>query len=134
MKIDAKYLSFISGGVIAVSLDWSIFVFLTTQINLAFMPAKGLSFIIGMLFAFVFNGLITFGTQLSFYRFQRHLTLYCISLLLNIVVFDISMRLLSTSFDLRELTGFLAATTISMTTNFVGMRFWVFHRKVSAYE
>ena len=134
MKIEAQYLKFLFGGGISVSLDWSLFIFLSTQLNFNFIVSKALGFMAGTLFAFIFNGLITFRTQLSGFRFQRHLVTYCISLLLNITVFNLVMRLLPSSFGLNKPTALLAATSISISTNFIGMRFWVFQKNVSVHE
>jgi putative flippase GtrA len=134
MKIEAQYLKFLFGGGISVSLDWSLFIFLSTQLNFNFIVSKALGFVAGTLFAFIFNGLITFRTQLSGFRFQRHLVIYCISLLLNITVFNLVMRLLPSSFGLNKPTALLAATSISISTNFIGMRFWVFQKNVSVHE
>jgi len=134
MKIEAQYLKFLFGGGISVSLDWSLFIFLSTQLNFNFIVSKALGFVAGTLFAFLFNGLITFRTQLSGFRFQRHLVIYCISLLLNITVFNLVMRLLPSSFGLNKPTALLAATSISISTNFIGMRFWVFQKNVSVHE
>ena len=134
MKIEAQYLKFLFGGGISVSLDWSLFIFLSTQLNFNFIVSKALGFMAGTLFAFIFNGLITFRTQLSGFRFQRHLFTYCISFLLNITVFNLVMRLLPSSFGLNKPTALLAATSISISTNFIGMRFWVFQKNVSVHE
>lgn len=134
MKIEAQYLKFLFGGGISVSLDWSLFIFLSTQLNFNFIVSKALGFVAGTLFAFIFNGLITFRTQLSGFRFQRHLVIYSISLLLNITVFNLAMRLLPSSFGLNKPTALLAATGISISTNFIGMRFWVFQKNVSVHE
>lgn len=134
MKIEAQYLKFLFGGGISVSLDWSLFIFLSTQLNFNLILSKALGFVAGTLFAFIFNSLITFRTQLSGFRFQRHLFIYFISLLLNITVFNLAMILLPSSFGLNKPTALLAATGISISTNFVGMRFWVFQKSVSGHE
>ena len=134
MKIEAQYLKFLLGGGISVSIDWSLFIFLSTQLHFNFILSKALGFVAGTLFAFFFNGLITFRAQLSLFRFQRHLAVYFISLILNITAFDLIMRLLPSSFGLSKLTALLGATGLSISTNFIGMRFWVFRKKVSAYE
>ena len=130
MTIETQHLKFLVGGALAVSLDWSLFFLLATQLNHSFIASKALSFVAGTLFAFAFNGIITFKSHLSFLKFGRHIFVYSCSLLLNIITFDASTKLMPNSFDLRKLTALLAATGISMSTNFIGMRFWVFKPRV----
>jgi|688.fasta_scaffold333289_2 putative flippase GtrA len=134
MKIEAHYLKFLFGGGISVSLDWSLFIFLSTQLNFNFMISKAVGYVAGTLFAFIFNGLITFRTHLSVFKFKRHLAVYFFSLLLNITVFNLTMKLLPSLFGLNKLIALLAATGISISTNFIGMRFWVFQRNASVHE
>ena len=134
MKIETQILKFLFGGGISVSLDWGIFIFLSIQLDFNFTLSKALGFMVGTLFAFVFNSLFTFRTELSINKFQRHLVVYFFSLLLNIMAFDLAMRLFPSSFVLNKLMALLVATGISISTNFIGMRFWVFQKNVSTYE
>jgi putative flippase GtrA len=134
MKLEAHLIKFMVGGLIAVSIDWGVFWLLTHILDFTNTLSKTLSFMSGMLFAFVFNGLITFTSYLSFQKLGRHLVVYVSSLILNIWIFDTIIRTQSSSKNLNTLLALLSATAVSAASNFFGMRYWVFYRKVSTHE
>ena len=134
MKIERQLTKFLAGGLVAVSIDWSVFLLLTNVLDLTNTVSKIISFISGMLFAFVFNGLITFTSHLSFQKLGRHIVVYFTSLCLNIVIFDFITWLNLSPKSFSTAAALVLATLASMSSNFLGMYFWVFSRKASIYE
>jgi putative flippase GtrA len=126
-KLSHQFSRFFVGGLVAVSIDWSTYFLLTRFGGVEPTVSKVISFIVGTIFAFYYNGVISFQSNLSKARFIRHISLYTLSMLINMAVFKPAMKadpafLVSTSF-----VSLALATSISMLTNFFGMRSWVFH-------
>jgi putative flippase GtrA len=122
---------FLAVGMIAVSLDWGIYLALVNFLGLGAVLSKSLSYIIGTMFAFVANGRLVFQSDLVPVNFLKHLLLYTFSLLANTLVFAFLKS--NFSFDSPMILGaaLLAATFVSTVINFMGMRFWVFNNKRS---
>jgi putative flippase GtrA len=120
---------FLAVGMIAVSLDWGIYLALTNFSGLGAVLSKSLSYIIGTIFAFVANGRFVFHTNLAPTNFLKHLSLYTFSLFVNTLFFALWDS--NFSFDSPMILGaaLLTATIVSTAINFVGMRFWVFKNK-----
>jgi len=104
------------------------------MINLPTAVAKGLSFVMGTMFAYVANRLWTFdrakGGGSVFVLFA---VLYLVTLTINVALNSTIISL----FDDRELgrsVGFLAATGSSATLNFIGMKTIVFRGKTASDE
>ena len=134
MKLEAQLIRFMAGGLVAVSIDSGVFWFFTRILDFTNTLSKTLSFMSGMLFAFVFNGLITFTSRLSFQKLGRHLVVYISSLTLNILIFNIIICMQPSSKSFSTFLALLSATAVSTATNFFGMRYWVFYGKVSPHE
>ena len=120
---------FLAVGMIAVSLDWGIYLALVNFLGLGAVLSKSLSYIIGTMYAFVANGRLVFQSDLVPVNFLKHLLLYTFSLLANTLVFAFLKS--NFSFDSPMILGaaLLAATFVSTVINFVGMRFWVFKKR-----
>ncbi len=85
---------------------------------------KGLGFLIGTFFAYYANKKITFnytGPE----RFFRFISVYSISLVLNIGVNSISLVLLPQT-NLSTNVAFTLATAASAMFNFLGMKYFAF--------
>ena len=134
MKTESQLIKFFMGGLTAVSIDWGIFLLLRNTLDLTNTVSKTLSFMLGMLFAFDFNGHITFTSRLSLQKLRRHIVVYSISLLLNILIFNTLIRLQLNSNNLSTLIALFSATAVSMSINFLGMYFWVFSRNANNYD
>ncbi len=127
-KASHQLLSFLIGGLIAVSLDWGSF-FLLNQYSAIYPSfAKAISFLVGTIFAFYFNGVFSFQSSLGKTQFLRHLILYAFSMTINLIVFTFSMGITPTFLGSTSFLSLGFATFVSMTINFVGMRNWVFRR------
>jgi putative flippase GtrA len=131
-RISLELKKFLAVGMIAVSLDWGIYLALVNSYGLGAVPSKGLSYIIGTVFAFIANGSLVFQSDLAPVNFLKHLLLYTFSLLSNTLVF----AFLKSNFYFNSPTilgaALLAATFVSTVINFMGMRFWVFKNKRSS--
>lgn len=124
---------FLVVGMIAVSLDWGIYLALVNFFGLGAVLSKSLSYIIGTMFAFVANGRLVFQSELAPVNFLKHLLLYTFSLLANTLIFGFFKSIFSFDSPIILATALLAATFVSTVINFVGMRFWVFNNKRSSH-
>lgn len=120
---------FLAVGMIAVSLDWGIFLALTNFFGVGAVPSKGLSYVIGTIFAFIANGRLVFQSDLAPVNFLKHLALYTLSLLANTLLFAYWESNLSFESPIILVAALLTSTFVSTVINFVGMRFWVFKKR-----
>ncbi len=114
---------FLVTGILAVGIDFSSYWLLVET-----MPpdtAKGFSFVLGSIMAFIMNKLWTFGddTQLGYAAF-RFACLYTLTFSANVAV---NHLVLAYGMELK-LLGFLFATATSTILNFLGMKLWVFRQ------
>jgi putative flippase GtrA len=132
-RISLELKKFLAVGMIAVSLDWGIYLALVNFFGLGAVPSKGLSYITGTVFAFIANGRLVFQSDLAPVNFLKHLLLYTFSLLSNTLAFAFLKS--NFYFDSPTILGaaLLAATFVSTVINFMGMRFWVFKNKRSSH-
>jgi len=124
---------FLAVGVIAVFLDWGIYLALAIFFGVGAVISKSLSYLIGTLFAFVANGRLVFQSHLTPVNFFKHLLLYTFSLLANTLFFAFWES--NFSFDSAMILGvaLLTATLVSTVINFAGMCFWVFKNNRSTH-
>jgi putative flippase GtrA len=120
---------FLAVGMISVCLDWGIYLALTNFCGVGAVPSKGLSYVIGTIFAFIANGRLVFQSDLAPVNFLKHLFLYTFSLLANTLLFAYWDS--NFSFESMIILGaaLLTSTFVSTVINFVGMRFWVFKKR-----
>ena len=118
---------FLLGGAVAVGLDWSTYFMLAEFLGINVWTSKICSFLLGTIFAFFFNGRITFQERLSTPRFFRHIALYLLSLIVNVTAFRLIKGLILTSIFSGTFIALIVATSISMSLNFLGMRYCVFN-------
>ena len=117
---------FLLGGAVAVGLDWSTYFILTELAGINALTSKICSFFLGTIFSFFFNGRITFQAPLSTPGFIRHIALYSLSLIVNIITFRFIVSTILTSTFSETFIGLIVATSISLILNFLGMRYYVF--------
>jgi putative flippase GtrA len=120
---------FLAVGMIAVCLDWGIYLTLTNFFGVGAVPSKGLSYVIGTIFAFIANGRLVFQSDLAPLNFLKHLLLYTFSLLANTLLFASWESNFSFESTINLGTALLTSTFVSTVINFVGMRFWVFKKR-----
>ena len=120
---------FLAVGMIAVSLDWGIYLALVNFLGLGAVLSKSLSYIIGTMFAFVANGRLVFQSDLAPVNFLKHLLLYTFSLLANTLLFAYWESKFSFKSTIILGAALLTSTFVSTVINFLGMRFWVFKKR-----
>ncbi len=120
---------FLAVGMIAVSLDWGIYLVLVNFLGLGAVLSKSFSYIIGTMFAFIANGRLVFQSDLAPVNFLKHLLLYTFSLLANTLLFAFFKSNFSFDSPMILVAALLTSTFVSTVINYVGMRFWVFKKR-----
>ncbi len=128
-KLSQQFSRFFVGGLAAVSIDWSTYLLLARFGGIEPTVSKVISFIVGSIFAFYYNGVISFQSNLGKARFIRHVSLYTCSMFINMAVFNSAMKANPVFLDSPSFLSLVLATSISMLVNFYGMRNWVFRVK-----
>lgn len=128
---------FIISGICAVATDMLFYYILSQFINIS--TAKGISFLIGTVTAYLMNKYYTFEQkQKSFKEVVKFIILYLTSLCANIGVNKLCFIIIPEIFaflhipdnyQLLKLLAFLFATGTSTIINFTGQKFWVFKNK-----
>lgn len=128
-KLSLQFSRFFVGGLVAVSLDWGTYLLLAQLGGLEPNVSKVISFIVGTIFAFYYNGVISFQSNLGKTQFIRHISLYTFSMILNVATFNSVMKTAPVFFGSTSIISLTLATSVSMFLNFFGMRSWVFRDK-----
>jgi len=128
-KLSHQFSRFFVGGLVAVSLDWCTYLLLTQLSGIEPNVSKVISFIVGTIFAFYFNGVISFQSNLGKTQFIRHTCLYTFSMFLNVATFNSAMKIAPDFLGSTSIISLFLATSVSMFVNFFGMRSWVFRDK-----
>ena len=127
-NLSYQFSRFLIGGIVAVTLDWSTYFLLVSCCYFEPNISKAFGFIVGTIFAFLYNGIISFSSSLSETKFLRHMGLYMFSMVVNITVFNFAMKTTPSFLGSNSLVSLSLATSISMILNFLGMRNWVFDK------
>ena len=123
----AKLKSFIIVGLVAVLFDYLTYVSFNTIIhNISISKAFG--FIFGTSFSFLGNKTYTFKTNFSIVKFMKYLMLYFLTLNLNILSNNYFLANLNT-IKFSGQISFIMATGICAVINFIGLNYFVFHKK-----
>ena len=125
-RMRSQFSRFLIGGTIAVALDWGAFFLLIQLGETEESFSKFISFLIGTVFAFYYNGKFSFQSNFGKNRFIRHLSLYTFSMTANIIVFKYTMNIVPVFLGSTFLISLALATSVSMILNFFGMQKWVF--------
>jgi len=128
-KLNQQFSRFFVGGLVAVFIDWSTYFLLARFGGIEPTVSKVISFIVGSIFAFYYNGMISFQSNLRKSRFIRHMSLYTCSMLINLAVFHSTIKATPVFLNSFSFLSLALATSISMLVNFYGMRNWVFRVK-----
>lgn len=119
-----EILIFLVVGLTTVVLDY-FFYFILLKSDILPSIAKGFSFLLGAIFAFVANSKWTFQIPVTPQRAPIFFLLYLSSLVMNVVINFSLIRYFGTSLFVLNV-AFIVATSFSAAMNFLGMRFWVF--------
>ena len=122
--IKKESLIFLLVGSATVVIDYSSYWLL---VNLGVLPilAKGISFLVGAAFAFIANSRFTFDVAISPERIPRFSLLYLMTLALNVLSNHIVLSVYGISVVVMNV-AFVIAVLLSATTNFLGMKYWVY--------
>lgn len=111
-------------GVGSVAVDLAVYQIVTAAALLAVHPAKGVSYLAGMVLGFFGNKFWTFSSaRKSLSEPVMYAVLYTATLAVNIGVNAAVLALLGES---RKLFAFFAATGVTTVLNFIGLRLLTF--------
>lgn len=113
---------FLIVGAIATSIDFLVY-FVLVDFKVTKDIAKAISFLSGVSMGYLGNVKITFKDAVP--RPSRYLTVYALSLLINV-----SINSISYSFSENGLLSWILATASSTIFNYLGLRHFVFTQKV----
>jgi len=124
--IKKELLFFLIIGITTVVIDLFIYsCFLWAEIG-TINFAKGMGFLFGTIFSYFSNKNITFGHQsYKTGSFKRFIAVYGVSLMVNIYINSLFIGMFSEYSHVFQISFFIA-TFFSATTNFLGMKFFVF--------
>lgn len=128
-RLSYQFSRFFIGGLVAVTIDWGTYFLLICFGGIGPTVSKLISFILGTIFAFYYNGLVSFQSNLGKNRFIRHVSLYTFSMFINMAVFNSAMKAAPVFLGSTSFVSLALATSTSMLINFFGMRCWVFRVK-----
>ena len=133
---------FIVSGICAVATDMLFYYILSNFMDVSI--AKGTSFLIGTITAYLMNKYYTFEQkEKSLTEVFKFFGLYVISLCANISINKLCLIILPLVFkyisildnyQAVKLFAFLCATGTSTIINFLGQKFWVFRKKGNTNE
>lgn len=126
-----EIIRFLVVGFTTVAIDYLSYRLLI-PLGVGYALAKATSFIIGTLFAYFANRFWTFGGQESHPApgsVLRFGVLYATTLLCNVAANSVLLAIF-TGYALAIQGAFVAATAISATLNFLGMKYFVFRPQV----
>lgn len=127
MKLRREIGIFIVIGLLSTLINYAIYVWLIYESLLPEL-SKLLGFTSGMIFAFFGNKYFTFNDNRKSYKISfNFIMVYSIGALFDVSANEISLSVFSELSIKREL-AFIIATSISATTNFLGMKFLVFNK------
>jgi putative flippase GtrA len=122
MKLNRELFFFLFVGAIATAADFLVY-FSLVSLERDQNFSKCISFIVGTGVGYVGNSRITFSKSSG--RAAAYFTVYAFSLIVNVWINDL---VYSTS--LNPPLSWLVATFSSTSINFIGLRYFVFSRKV----
>ena len=122
MKIKREIILFLCVGAIATLIDFFVY-FVLVDFGVTNFIAKSISFLSGVLAGYLGNVNITFQDAVP--RPSRYLFVYAFSLLINV-----SMNSICYSASENGLMSWFLATASSTIFNYLGLRHFVFMRKV----
>lgn len=118
-------------GSTSVLIDFLIYSSLIHSAEVGVGLAKASSFLVGVLFTYFANRFWTFGhTTHQPDSLLRYGCLYIFTLSVNVIVNTVALRLLR-EVHVAALLAFLAATGISASLNFLGLKWFVFRPGVA---
>ena len=131
MSTKKEFKKFFFVGLLAFFSDISTY-YLFTLSGLELNVSKAISFLIGTLIGYLLNTVYTFeAAQFSSNTLIKYLLVYLVSMLLNVTVNALSIKLFLTFVIDMNLSKFLAviiATMFSMIFNFICLKYYVYRK------
>jgi putative flippase GtrA len=121
---------FVVVGVLAALLDYGSYRLLLL-VDVPIDPAKAVGFILGTTLSYLLNRLWTFGAGGRAHVVGRFLALYATTLVINVAVNAVLVRLLD-GVTGRITIAWLIAQGVASALNFLGMRYLVFPARPAA--
>ena len=122
-----QFLLFALSGSVAVSLDYTLYI--TTFKMLGPIYAKLIGFYSGVIVSFLFNSIITFKQknklQLCLKKFLNYIIILTVSMILNITTNYVILTFVN-DIQYKFYMAFIFATFLSMSFNFILLKFWIF--------
>ncbi len=126
MSLKKELPRFLVAGFSAVGTDLVTYLIMIDWLSKP--VAKGASFILGSIVAFLINKYWTFEAKpLKVQETFAFVVLYVSTLSINVAV----NHLVLYTFPLMLMLAFLMATGTSTVLNFIGMKFWVFKKEIN---
>jgi len=127
MSLHSQYFSFIIIGIISVSLDFILYLFLLF-LGLDTVISKSISFAVVIFFPYYANRKYTFNSSRSGPKvFVSFIMLNLVTLIVNVTSNEVSLHVLGTT-QYMIILSFIIATSVSALLNFLGMRYIVFKK------
>jgi putative flippase GtrA len=118
-----ELIKYLCAGLLAVGTDYVSYMLLLQV--LSHSPAKAISYVCGMAVAFFVNRLWTFkSTNKAHHDAVKFTIVYMSSFVLNVVTNKIALLVLPSFITF----CFLVATGVSVVTNYLGQKFWVYKK------
>jgi len=125
-EANSQIIRFIPVGVATVLIDFLCY-FILLSSGFSFNLAKGMSFCLGVLFAYFANKYFTFKRDDYGLKGKGKFTLvYATSLIANISANYVVLKFIFPQLEIRFIIAFVMATGISAIMNFLGMKLYVF--------
>ena len=116
---------FLMIGTVGCLIDFTIYRLLIS-IGILVAASKAIGFIVAGFFAYYANKKYTFSADGSLKRFIGAMSVYIISLILNVSINSSILNLIGDN-ELSLLVAFTAAVAVSAATNFIGLKYFVFN-------
>ena len=126
--ISKQAVKFIIIGVTVVLIDYISYMFLLNIFD-NYVFSKGISFILGSIFSYVFNRIWTFNNSVHSYKKLFKFSILYISTLLINVFTNYFILLFFENYIFKIYIGFLIATLISASINYLVMKYFIFNSK-----
>ena len=129
MRFSKEIRYFLLIGILTVLIDYLVY-FLSRNFIINTSQAKAFGFISGTIFAFLANRNITFRNHNNIWgHLYKFLILYSGTLFINVTINNSLLNWLS-DFHYKVQLSFLIATSTSAIINFIGMKYFVFIKKI----
>ncbi len=120
MKINQELIRFLVTGICAVCIDLGCYFLISNFLSKDF--SKGISFVLGSLFAYFINKYWTFQKpEKKYTQMLKFGVLYAFSLGINVLVNKITLDITHIIF-----LSFFIATGVTTVLNFIGQKWFVF--------